>query len=156
MWRRDHSGFTGARFVIDCIECSSVRILCSMCELNFNLKLQDRFVNFNFWHKQNSAPLKKNNNIIYLLQHTCPLKGEKKTQQNTLENSIILPFKLFVHVIFFPLRCSLKVVSFPVVFYRGCVLITSPCRCLCFIELKPSLRLPPAQLPPPVPLGRVI
>lgn len=85
-------------FVIDCIECSSAQLY-PMYNLNFKLRVQARCFTFNFWQKQNSAAwfISFNTHVHFILSW-AEIKGGK---QNTLKNSIIHPFKLFVHVIYF-------------------------------------------------------
>ena len=157
-------------FVIDYANAHQDEKLFPMYKLNFYLRVRVGFFTFHFWQRQkNSTALKKNKNLNTLSPSTHMstlfsswlwIKGGKqnrtpwKIQLSFLLNSLCMWF------FFFPLRCSPKVASRPAVFFRGCVLITFPSRCLCFIALKPSLRLPPspntAQPPPPAPLRKVI
>lgn len=144
-------------------ERSSGRKIVSNVRTQFLPEGTSRVARFPQKQKKNSAAFKKQQHFISLHTHVhlilswAWIKGEKqnrtpwKIQLSFLLNSLCMWF------FFFPLRCSPKVASLPAVFFRGCVLITFPSRCLCFIALKPSLRLPPrARPPPPPPLRRVI
>lgn len=144
VWQWDHFYFNKHwNFIIDC----SVNQFdyCLQCKTSVSTwKVQARCFTLNL-AKTKQGNLKKLN-TIYLIQHMptfvlswAEIKGEGdktktpwKIQLSILLNSLCMWF------VFLCLRCSPRVVSFPVVFFRGCMLITSPSRCLCFIPLKPS------------------
>lgn len=78
----------------------------------------------------------------------CPMQklrdgGIKKTTPWKIQLSIL---SNSLSVLCLCLRCSPKEVSFSVVFFRSCMLITFPSRCLCYMVLK---RFPPTPPAPP-------
>lgn len=130
-------------------ERSSGRKIVSNVRTQFLPEGTSRVARFPQKQKKTAQPLKNNNTLSPSTHMSTSFRPERELRgkkQNRTPWKIQLSFllnSLCMWFFFFPLRCSPKVASLPAVFFRGCVLITFPSRCLCFIALKPSLRLPP-------------